>query len=462
MIGDVRQERLAMQPTDYEITLMDSIVDDHDTITLSGHDTPDRVLGADNRATPHARDADVELQRQDEGEVVVARYFGDVRNYTLLNREQEQAVWQRIERLKTRGRRILLTSPTALSTLTRVWNQIKHGELAPTQVMEIDTTEACQWPEDAFGEAVAAWPGFDAASPRRVRWQHYRVWHQAWLALKCKDSLYDMLHSELRQACEQHPGDAALRAVWRAWERVHWHMEQAKAQMLQANLRLVIYIARTYRHTELPLLDLVQEGNIGLMRAIEKFEPKRGVKFVTYAYWWIRQAIGRGIIQQGRTIRLPSHLVERHNKLLGIARRLRQAHGETADIKELGSALGCAPKDIENLRMVTQTLLPLQQTSREDGRDLTNTLPMAQEQTPDEMLTHAELKQCLVNCLDTLTPREAFILRQRFGFDEEPQSLRQIGETLGLSRERVRQIEKSALQQLRQSAEDVALADFIP
>jgi len=116
--------------------------------------------------------------------------------------------------------------------------------------------------------------------------------------------------------------------------------------MLQATLRLVIYVARTYRHMELPLLDLVQKGTMGLMRAIEKFEPERGVKFVTYAYWWIRQALGQGIIQQGRTMHLPSHLVERHHKLLATARKWRQAHGKMADIKALGAALGCTARDI--------------------------------------------------------------------------------------------------------------------
>ncbi len=295
-----------------------------------------------------------------------------------------------------------------------------------------------------------------------MRWQRYGAWYEAWLALKCKESVYDGLRDDLRQACERHPDDIELASAWRTWSCVQGHLEQAKARMLHANLRLVVYVARSYRHTDLPLLDLVQEGNIGLMRAIDKFKPQRGVKFVTYAYWWIRQAIGRGIIQQGRTIRLPTHTVERHNKLLATARKFRQSHGKTANVDELGLALGCSPKDIEALRQVTQAVVPLQQTTGDDGRELVETLSADEDQAPDEILRHAELKRCISNCLDTLTWREAFILRQRFGFDEEPQSLREIGDALGLSRERVRQIEKAALKRLRQSNNHQALADFAP
>lgn len=447
-----------MQPSDDDMALVDLIQDQRDP--WFGPDAPDRVMAADDPSTPNAPDAE-EPQRQEDGEDIVSRYFGDVRHFTLLNREQEQALWQRIERLTTRGRRMLVTSPTALSTLTRVWNQLKHGELSPTQVMEIDADEEPTGSVDAFGDAVVARQRFATTRPRRARWQRYGAWQASWSALKCKESVYDMLRADLQQAYERHPGDAEISAAWRAWSRVQGSLQQAKAHMLQANLRLVVYVARAYRDSDLPLLDLVQEGNIGLMRAIDKFDPQRGVKFVTYAYWWIRQAIGRGIIQQGRTIRLPSHTVERHHKLLATARKFSQVYGKTADIDELGSALGCSPEDVEALRLATQSVVPLQQTVGEEGRDLADILPAAQELAPDARLSHAELKQCMVNCLDTLHPREAFILRQRFGFDEEPQSLKQIGEMLGLSRERVRQIEKAALERLRQSTYRDALVDFI-
>ncbi len=415
----------------------------------------------DDRVTPYAPDAETPPKRLDEGDDAVARYFGEVRNFSLLDREQEQALWRRIVRLKARGRRILLTSPTALSTLTRVWNQLKHGELAGAQIMAAEAADDDQQQLEAFGAAVAAWPSFHASQSAESRWRRYRAWHPSWLALQCKDGLYDILQDDFQQAHERHPDDSRLVAAWRAWSLAQQHLAKAKADMLQANLRLVIYVARSYRHAELPLLDLVQEGNIGLMRAIEKFEPERGFKFVTYAYWWIRQAIGRGIIQQGRTVRLPSYLIERRNKLLATARQLNQRPGAPTDIEALGSALGWPPKEIEDLLAVTQSALSLQQMDREDGREPIDLLAASPDQAPEDTVSRVELQRCLASCMDALTPREVFILRQRYGFDEEPQSLREIGETLGLSRERVRQIERAALERLRQYAIRDALAEFV-
>lgn len=144
-----------MPSSEYNIALMEHIGDDRDTITLAGHDAPDDILGIVKPSVTSVSSPVVRPPRQQEGEDVVSRYFGDVRNYTLLSREAEQALWQRMARLKWRGRRILLTSPTALSTLTRVWNQIKHGELSPTQVMEANADQEPTRYEGAFGDVVA-------------------------------------------------------------------------------------------------------------------------------------------------------------------------------------------------------------------------------------------------------------------------------------------------------------------
>src|SRR5206468_7855340 len=139
------------------------------------------------------------------------------------------------------------------------------------------------------------------------------------------------------------PADLALQAASRAWVHAQGELVHAKAQMVQANLRLVMHIAMPYRHHGVPLLDLIQEGNLGLMRAVDKFEPRRGLKFVTYAHWWIRQAISRALSEQHRTVRLPSHVIERQSKLRAATTKWWQSHGQAPSPQELSVALGWTP-----------------------------------------------------------------------------------------------------------------------
>jgi RNA polymerase sigma factor (sigma-70 family) len=231
--------------------------------------------------------------------------------------------------------------------------------------------------------------------------------------------------------------------------------------MLQANLRFVIAVAQRYRHRGLPLLDLIQEGNIGLMRALEKFEPQRGLKLSTYAHWWIRQAICRAISAQHRTIRVPEYVVVRQVTLRVAAATLEGLHGRSPSPQELSTALGWTLEEVEALYRAGQPILRLQHPRTADEATLLEVIKDGQTLQPEQHLAVAQLHHRLTACLARLPAREAFILRLRYGLEgEEPQTLQTIGALLGRTRERVRQLEQRALATLRQPPQRVLLADF--
>jgi RNA polymerase primary sigma factor len=231
--------------------------------------------------------------------------------------------------------------------------------------------------------------------------------------------------------------------------------------MLRANLRLVIHVANHYRGRGVPFLDLIQEGNIGLMRALDKFEPQRGLKFVTYAHWWVRQAVGRATTEQYRTVRLPNHVVERQSKLRSAADRLWSVYGRTPNVQELSTALGWTPQEVEDLLAAGQPIARLHQPLTEDGSVLADILEDVQAPKPEELVAEDQLHYHLAQCLADLPAREALILRLRYGLEtDHPHSLKEIGDILGLSRERVRQLEQLALNKLRRSQHSASLADF--
>lgn len=376
------------------------------------------VIGRDSvepvEATEHAEAKPREVQRRGPF-VLESLYFHSFGERPLLTRDEEVAIAKRIDGGTSTSRSALRQSIKTASRLKR----------SVTTAMAIRTLRE-----------IRRLSGLSATALDKAEASLSKLLCEAKGTGKTALPIYKQLKASLAQ----------LRA-----SRIL--LETAKDELVRCNLRLVVDVAKHYTGRGLTLLDLVQEGNIGLMKAAERYQYRKGFKFSTYATWWIRQGITRALADQSRTIRIPVHQTEASHRILRVSRRLGQQLGRTARLEEVASALRMRPERLHDTVQAFQEPIALENPVGDGNTQFGDLLPDHQAVSPDAHVHRTELTRELDRILGILTPREQMVIRLRFGIGEDqPRTLEQVGQSLSVTRERIRQIESKALTKLKTPA----------
>jgi RNA polymerase primary sigma factor len=445
-----------------------------DVTALAGRVLEAGEEGEDTETAVLAAEAEPGASREDTDPVRL--YLKEMGKVRLLTAKQEVEIGRRIEIGQIEVRRGLAGIPLVVRELLALGEQLRRGEVAAGDVIVL--AEGGELDERAVRPFLRAFARVRRLEAEIARLQQSlgdrrlaaatRANYVKWIAANRESiqkvlaevplhpSLVERLLARVREIARSQDAEqvAGLRRQELAGLLAHIelhdaHVRQAKRELTEANLRLVVSVAKRYLRSGLPLLDLVQEGNLGLLKAVDRFQYRRGFKFSTYATWWIRQAITRAIADRGRTIRIPVHMVEALNKVLRTSRAMTSELGREPTAEELAKRTRVPAKKIRLILDSARTPLSLETPVGEDA-SLGQFLEDTSAGSPVEELMTQDLSEQMQRALGRLSPRERDVLRLRFGIgDERTHTLEEVGERFALTRERIRQIEAEALRKLR-------------